>query len=325
MGVVSDLAPQHRAGKVRVLATSGAKRARDLPDVPTFRELGYAIEGAGWYAAYAPAETPKDTIDRLAAAIVEAIRVARRAPEARGDGPGAHRHRCRGARAHPSRRLRQVGPGDQGLRLQARQLEHPLRLDEGEAGVLVSAAAEARCRRTASSPGRTPTAATSTSRSSPTQPEGHLRQAAAAQAHPVAVDGRREHRRRPRPAARRAGGAPDRSGHGRRDGRDGASRTCSTGTGISGLLPPLPAGEEVEAPPPVPARRTAPSASSASANWAADAAQSCARSASTSPAGAAGRSSSRACTARPTSDEILQMQRRGRLPAAAHAADAWGI
>jgi tripartite-type tricarboxylate transporter receptor subunit TctC len=74
MGVTSDLAPQHRAGKLRVLATSGPKRARDLPDVPTFRELGYAIEGAGWYAAYAPAKTPKDTVDRLSAAIAEAIR-----------------------------------------------------------------------------------------------------------------------------------------------------------------------------------------------------------------------------------------------------------
>ena len=74
MGVVSDLAPQHKAGKVRVLATSGAKRARDLPDAPTFKELGYGIEGAGWYAAYAPAKTPKETVDRLSAAISEAIK-----------------------------------------------------------------------------------------------------------------------------------------------------------------------------------------------------------------------------------------------------------
>jgi tripartite-type tricarboxylate transporter receptor subunit TctC len=74
MGVTSDLAVQHKAGRVRVLATSGAQRARELPEVPTFRELGYAIEGAGWYAAYAPARTPKDTVDRLSGAINEAIR-----------------------------------------------------------------------------------------------------------------------------------------------------------------------------------------------------------------------------------------------------------
>ena len=74
MGVVSDVAAQHKAGKLRVLATSGARRARELPDIPTFRELGYNIEGGGWYAAYAPARTPKATVDRLASAIVEAIK-----------------------------------------------------------------------------------------------------------------------------------------------------------------------------------------------------------------------------------------------------------
>ena len=74
MGTVSDVATQHKAGKLRVLATSGARRARELPQVPTFRELGYAIEGAGWYAAYAPAKTPKATVDRLANAIIEAIK-----------------------------------------------------------------------------------------------------------------------------------------------------------------------------------------------------------------------------------------------------------
>jgi tripartite-type tricarboxylate transporter receptor subunit TctC len=74
MGTVSDLVAQHKAGKVRVLATSGAQRARDLPDVPTFAELGYSVEGSGWYAAYAPAKTPRETIDRLSAAMVDALR-----------------------------------------------------------------------------------------------------------------------------------------------------------------------------------------------------------------------------------------------------------
>ena len=74
MGTVSDVAAQHKAGKLRVLATSGAKRARELPQVPTFRELGFAIEGAGWYAAYAPANTPKATVDRLSLAITNAIK-----------------------------------------------------------------------------------------------------------------------------------------------------------------------------------------------------------------------------------------------------------
>ena len=73
MGTVSDVAGQHKAGKMRAIATSGAKRARELPDVPTFREQGYNIEGNGWYAAYAPARTPKADVDRLAAAIIEGL------------------------------------------------------------------------------------------------------------------------------------------------------------------------------------------------------------------------------------------------------------
>ena len=73
MGTVSDVGPQHKAGKVRAVATSGAQRSRHLPDVPTFKELGYNIEGAGWYAAYAPAKTPKDVVDRLSIAIIEAL------------------------------------------------------------------------------------------------------------------------------------------------------------------------------------------------------------------------------------------------------------
>lgn len=41
IGPLGDIAPHHRAGKARVLATSGPKRSRFLPDVPTFEEAGY--------------------------------------------------------------------------------------------------------------------------------------------------------------------------------------------------------------------------------------------------------------------------------------------
>ena len=73
MGTVSDVAPQHKAGKIVAVATSGATRSRHLPDIPTFKELGYDIQGAGWYAAYAPAGTPAPVIDRLSKAIIAAI------------------------------------------------------------------------------------------------------------------------------------------------------------------------------------------------------------------------------------------------------------
>jgi tripartite-type tricarboxylate transporter receptor subunit TctC len=50
---------QHRAGKVRVIAVSGDKRAAQLPDVPTFKELGMPQLAFGTaYGLYAPAGTP---------------------------------------------------------------------------------------------------------------------------------------------------------------------------------------------------------------------------------------------------------------------------
>jgi tripartite-type tricarboxylate transporter receptor subunit TctC len=73
MGTVADVAPQHKAGKVVAVATSGATRSKHLPDIPTFKELGYDIEGGGWYAAYAPAGTPAPIIDRLSKSIIAAL------------------------------------------------------------------------------------------------------------------------------------------------------------------------------------------------------------------------------------------------------------
>jgi tripartite-type tricarboxylate transporter receptor subunit TctC len=71
--VTTDLLPLHKAGKVRILATSGAQRSQFLPDVPTFRESGYDIQGAGWYGVFAPARTPDDIIERYNKALVSAI------------------------------------------------------------------------------------------------------------------------------------------------------------------------------------------------------------------------------------------------------------
>jgi tripartite-type tricarboxylate transporter receptor subunit TctC len=73
MGTVSDTLAHHNGGKIRILATSGAKRAEQLPGVPTFRELGYDIEGAGWYAAYGPAGMPKEAVERYSKAIIAAV------------------------------------------------------------------------------------------------------------------------------------------------------------------------------------------------------------------------------------------------------------
>lgn len=57
---------QIKAGKVRPIAVSGAKRSPQLPDVPTFAEAGLAaVESYGWYGFFAPVKTPKDVIVKI--------------------------------------------------------------------------------------------------------------------------------------------------------------------------------------------------------------------------------------------------------------------
>ncbi|MGE0034654.1 MAG: Bug family tripartite tricarboxylate transporter substrate binding protein [Xanthobacteraceae bacterium] len=71
--VTTDLLPMHKAGRIRILATSGAERSPFLADVPTFKESGYDIQGAGWYGMFAPAKTPDDIVERYNKIIVSAI------------------------------------------------------------------------------------------------------------------------------------------------------------------------------------------------------------------------------------------------------------
>ena len=70
---VNELTEMHKAEKIRVLATSSKARSVFLPDVPTFREAGYAIEGSGWFGLFAPAKTSPDVVNRLNEIIVAAL------------------------------------------------------------------------------------------------------------------------------------------------------------------------------------------------------------------------------------------------------------
>jgi tripartite-type tricarboxylate transporter receptor subunit TctC len=58
--------PHIKAGRLRALATTGAKRSNVLPELPTIAESGYpGFEVSSWYALLVPAKTPKPIIDRL--------------------------------------------------------------------------------------------------------------------------------------------------------------------------------------------------------------------------------------------------------------------
>jgi tripartite-type tricarboxylate transporter receptor subunit TctC len=70
----TDLLGNHKAGKIRVLATSDARRSSFLPDLPTFKEAGFDIQGTGWYGVFATAGTPKDVLERYNKVLVDAVK-----------------------------------------------------------------------------------------------------------------------------------------------------------------------------------------------------------------------------------------------------------
>ncbi|VTU23412.1 Bug family tripartite tricarboxylate transporter substrate binding protein [Variovorax sp. RA8] len=65
--------PQHQAGKVRILAMSGAKRSPFAPEVPTFKEAGLDLVALGWNAFFAPATMPREKVARFSQAIREVM------------------------------------------------------------------------------------------------------------------------------------------------------------------------------------------------------------------------------------------------------------
>lgn len=73
MDVVSESLENHRAGKARIIAVTGARRSSQLPEVPTLREQGIAMDASAWFAIYGPANMPAPTLARINKAVVEAI------------------------------------------------------------------------------------------------------------------------------------------------------------------------------------------------------------------------------------------------------------
>jgi len=87
--------PQVRAGKVRALAVTGAKRAPALPQLPTMSEAGVpGYASSTWYGVVAPRGTPAEIVDRLAQEIATLLaqpetreRIAAEGAEPLGSAP----------------------------------------------------------------------------------------------------------------------------------------------------------------------------------------------------------------------------------------------
>jgi tripartite-type tricarboxylate transporter receptor subunit TctC len=66
VGTVASTIPFVQAGRLRALATTGAKRSKLLPDLPTVAESGYpGFEAGLWFALLVPAATPKNIAERM--------------------------------------------------------------------------------------------------------------------------------------------------------------------------------------------------------------------------------------------------------------------
>jgi tripartite-type tricarboxylate transporter receptor subunit TctC len=66
--------PHIKAGKLRALGCSGARRSAAAPDVPTLQEQGVAeFDLVAWFMVYAPASTPAADVARLREALQQAL------------------------------------------------------------------------------------------------------------------------------------------------------------------------------------------------------------------------------------------------------------
>jgi tripartite-type tricarboxylate transporter receptor subunit TctC len=75
-GTSLSVIPHARAGRLRALATTGARRSAALPDLPTVAEAGVpGYEASLWYGFAGPARLPPEILNRLHSAIVAVLRL----------------------------------------------------------------------------------------------------------------------------------------------------------------------------------------------------------------------------------------------------------
>ena len=65
--------PHYRAGKLKIIAQTTAKRSPSLSEVPTYKESGIELEMDQWLGLLVPAGTPKEVVQRLNASAAKAL------------------------------------------------------------------------------------------------------------------------------------------------------------------------------------------------------------------------------------------------------------
>jgi tripartite-type tricarboxylate transporter receptor subunit TctC len=66
INTIGPTLPHVQSGTLRALATTAPQRSPLLPDVPTFKELGYPdLEAVEWFGLFVPARTPPEIVEKL--------------------------------------------------------------------------------------------------------------------------------------------------------------------------------------------------------------------------------------------------------------------
>ncbi|MEO9191307.1 MAG: tripartite tricarboxylate transporter substrate binding protein [Acetobacteraceae bacterium] len=70
---LNEAMPLYEGKRLRILAVSSPGRSPSLPDVPTFRDLGYDVAIGVWRTLAAPKATPQPILDKLSTALKQAL------------------------------------------------------------------------------------------------------------------------------------------------------------------------------------------------------------------------------------------------------------
>jgi len=113
--IISSLA-HVKAGRLRALAVTPAKRAPAMPDVPTLTEAGVPVVVVNWYGLIAPAKTPKPIVERISSETAKAMhlpdvvkRLIAEGSEAVTSSPQAFAAHIRAEHEQWSRVIKQAG------------------------------------------------------------------------------------------------------------------------------------------------------------------------------------------------------------------------